>query len=262
MKRPALLGIVNVTPDSFSGDGVTGGAAFARAQQLVEDGADILDIGAESTRPGASPLTAGEEWARLAPLLAALRDTSWRKNIRLSIDTRHAQTAVRALELGADILNDVGGLSDPAMLEILADHSCDIIVMHALSVPADPAILWPETTDVVQEINIWKQAVINRAETSGIASERLIFDPGLGFGKSAEQSLTLILSAEKLVASGGRWLFGHSRKSFIKLFTDAPASERDALTRSFSAMLGAAGVKYLRVHDVAGHRAMLERLCT
>lgn len=262
MKRPALLGIVNVTPDSFSGDGVTGGAAFAHAQQLMDDGADILDIGAESTRPGASPLTAGEEWARLAPLLAALRDTSWRKNIRLSIDTRHAQTAVRALDWGVDIINDVGGLNDAAMLEILAGYTCDIIVMHALAVPADPAILWPETTDVVQEISIWKQAIINRAETSGIASERLIFDPGIGFGKSAEQSLALILSAKKLVASGGRWLFGHSRKSFLRLFTDAPASERDALTRAYSAQLADAHVHYIRVHDVAGHRTMFEHLCT
>lgn len=262
MKRPALLGIVNVTPDSFSGDGVMGTAALAHAQQLIEDGADILDIGAESTRPGATALTAEEEWARLAPLLPALRDAPWRKNIRLSVDTRYAQTVVQALDWGVDIINDVGGLNDAVMLETLAGHTCDIIVMHALTVPADPAVTWAKTVDVAEEIGAWKCAVVVRAEAAGIAPERLIFDPGIGFGKSAEQSLALILLAEKLVASGGRWLFGHSRKSFLKVFTDAPANERDALTRAYSAQLAAAHVHYIRVHDVAGHRAMFEHLCT
>lgn len=262
MKRPTLVGILNVTPDSFAGGGHMGADAVAAAKALVRDGADILDIGAESTRPGATPITAEEEWVRLGPVLAAITEASWRAKVRISIDTRHAATAARVLALGVEIINDVGGLRDHAMIEALRDHAADIVVMHALSIPADPSVTLPADADVIGEVFAWKVEVTRRAEACGVAPERLIYDPGIGFGKTAAQSLALVLHAEELVASGGRWLFGHSRKSFLTLFTDVPATERDALTRAFSAPLAAANVPYLRVHDVAGHRAMFERLCT
>ena len=261
MKRPALIGIVNVTPDSFSGDGRMGAAAVAHAHALVLAGADILDIGAESTRPGALAMTDEQEWERLAPVLRGISEQSWRADVRISVDTRHALTASRALALGVDIINDVGGLKDHTMLEVLSGSMCDCAVMHELGLPADASVTLPEGTDMVAALLMWKEAVTDAAQRAGIVPERLIHDPGIGFGKTPAQSLELILGAGALVASGGRWLYGHSRKSFLKLFTDAPADARDELTRGFSVMLAAADVPYLRVHDVAGQRALFERLC-
>lgn len=256
MNRPAIMGIVNVTPDSFSGDGQLAEQAIAHAQMLVGEGADILDIGAESTRPGATPVSADEEWARLEPVLTGIVDAPWRAGVRLSVDTRHAQTAARALNLGVDIINDVGGLADHAMPETLEEHECNIVVMHALSIPANPALTLPEGCDVIAEILAWKEAVTSRAGAHGIANERLIYDPGIGFGKTAEQSLMLIHSANELVASGGRWLYGHSRKSFLKLvLKEEGVAARDAATLALSKQLTKARVDYLRVHNVALHVA-------
>lgn len=258
MNRPAIMGILNLTPDSFSGDGVMTAQAVRRARAMVVAGADILDIGAESTRPGATPLSAAEEWTRLEPMLQGILAESWSEPVRLSIDTRHAETAAHALDKHVAMINDVGGLADEAMCEVLEEHECDVVVMHALGIPANPAVTLPVGCDVVAEILNWKEAAIKRAAAHGIAAHRLIFDPGIGFGKTAEQSLALIERAGELKASGGRWLYGHSRKSFMKLFTDAPPEGRDALTREFSRKLAEAGIDYLRVHDVAGHVAMFD----
>lgn len=262
MNRPALMGIVNVTPDSFSGDGQLAEQAVRHAEAQLDAGADILDIGAESTRPGAIPLTADLEWARLEPVLNGIIAQRWRSRVRLSVDTRHAVTAARALALGVDMINDVSGLQDPEMAEILVDHTCDIIVMHALSVPAEPHHMLPPDCDVVAEILRWKKHITERVRAHAIAPERLIYDPGIGFGKTAEQSLRLIEHASELKKSGGRWLYGHSRKSFMGLGPHASTAERDAATQNYSRQLAEAGVDYLRVHDVAGHAAMFEKLCT
>lgn len=251
-----LVGILNITPDSFSDGGQFHApeAAFERYAQLVADGAAIVDIGAESTRPGATPLTPDEEWARLGPVLARLPRTH-----RLSIDTRHAATAARALDNGVAMINDVSGFADPAMAPLLAQADCRVIVMHALTVPADPSVHWPEGTDPIAAILAWKSQLLERVALAGIAPERLIFDPGLGFGKTHEQSMALVQRAPELLASGGDWLYGHSRKSFLSLITDAAAPDRDAATLLLSRQLVAAGVHYLRVHDVRGHA---EALCT
>lgn len=262
MKRPALVGIVNVTPDSFSGDGVNTVEAIAQAKQMVVDGADILDIGAESTRPGATPLDDEAEWARLSPALHAMLAADWRAQTRLSIDTRHALTASRALDLGVDIINDVGGLSDNVMAELLGEHDGDIIVMHALGIPADKTHTLPADCDVVAELLTWKETITAHAISRGIAPERLIYDVGIGFGKTAKQSLALMLAAAQFQQSGGRWLYGHSRKSFMALFSDADAHGRDDLSLAFSAQLAGAGVDYLRVHNVARHAALFGQLCT
>lgn len=258
MNRPAIMGILNLTPDSFSGDGVEAGDALKRGRELLADGADIIDLGAESTRPGAMPLLPEAEWARLEPVLYAINEQPWRQSVRLSVDTRHAVTASRALDVGVDFINDVSGFTDASMAEVLEEHECDIVVMHALSVPVDPARTLPETCDVVAEILAWKAQITARAQQHGVATHRLIYDPGIGFGKTAEQSLALIQRAAELKASGGRWLFGHSRKSFMKRMTDAPPEARDALTRQFSLDLAKAGIDYLRVHDVAGHANMFD----
>jgi dihydropteroate synthase len=261
MKRPAVMGILNVTPDSFSGDGQIGDAAVAAAQRLVADGVDVLDVGAESTRPNGEALDSEAEWARLQPVLAALVDQAWRARVRLSVDTRHAQTALRALALGVDMINDVTGLGDPAMQGVLQARPCDVVVMHALSVPVDPSQTLPQGCDVVQEILRWKAAITASAVAAGIDPVRLVYDPGIGFGKTAQQSLTLMQGAADLVGSGGRWLFGHSRKSFLKLFTAAEAAQRDDLTLAFSAQLAAAGVHLVRVHAVGRHVELFRRLC-
>jgi dihydropteroate synthase len=262
MKRPALMGIVNVTPDSFSGDGVNADKAIALAEQLVKDGADIIDIGAESTRPGATPLADEEEWARLAPVLSGIMEAPGRRRVRLSVDTRHALTASRALDLGVEIINDVSGLADHAMAQLLAGHAGDVVVMHALSIPAVTSQTLPAECDVVDELLAWKTNITTQALAHGIAAERLIYDVGIGFGKTPKQSLELMLAAAQFQQSGGRWLFGHSRKSFLKLFTNADASMRDDLTLAFSAQLAQADVDFIRVHNVARHAALFEQLCT
>jgi dihydropteroate synthase len=258
------MGVLNLTPDSFSDGGafMENDAAIAQFEQLIVDGADILDIGAESTRPGATPLTHAQEWARLQPLLAQVMQHPSRSNITISIDTRHAQTAANALAIGAEMINDVGGLRDADMRAVLAASTCDIVVMHALTIPSDKAVVWPPGTNPLTEVLAWKLEVAALAATASIAPERLIFDPGIGFGKTPEQSLALILHAAEIIGQGGRWLYGHSRKSFLTLFSDVPATERDALTLAFSAQLAFAEVDYLRVHAVAKHRALLERICT
>jgi dihydropteroate synthase len=182
--------------------------------------------------------------------------------VRLSVDTRHAASAERALDLGVDIINDVGGLTDPAMQRVLQGHRCSVVVMHALSVPVDPSLTLPADCDVTAEILRWKQDVRKVAQAGGLDPSRLIYDPGIGFGKSARQSLELLHSARALVDSGGNWLVGHSRKSFLKLFTDAEAADRDDLTLAFSSGLAHAGVGMLRVHAVAPHATLFDRLCT
>ncbi len=260
MSAPLLMGILNLTPDSFSGDGVLGSAACDAAERMVSQGADIVDLGAESTRPRGQAVAPDDEWQRLHPVLAALATRAWRARVRLSVDTRHAPTAARALALGVDIVNDVSGLADPQMLAVLQPGACDVVVMHALSLPVDPAHTLPADCDVEAEILRWKAEVRSRAERAGIDPARLLYDPGIGFGKTALQSLALMHAAPRLVASGGRWLFGHSRKSFLRLFTNADAAQRDELTLALSARLMADGVHVIRVHDVARHAELRARL--
>jgi dihydropteroate synthase len=157
-----------------------------------------------------------------------------------------------------EIVNCVDGLASPAMQAVLAAGRGDVIVMHALAVPADPALLLAPDCDPVEVVLAWKDGVLATAREAGIDAARLVFDPGIGFGKRARQSLALVLGADRLVASGGRWLFGHSRKSFLALFTGAPAAGRDDLTLALSAGLAHAGVHMLRVHDVARHAAYFD----
>lgn len=262
--RPAtrLMAIMNLTPDSFSDGGmISQETAREYFLQLVEAGADYVDIGAESTRPGATPLSAEEEWARLEAPLQTIVNHPKRAQVRLSLDTRHATTAARALGLGVDMVNDVSGLRDAAMQRTLAQSNGDIVVMHALSIPADPAIILPSDADPVAVILAWKREREATLKASGIAPERLIFDPGIGFGKSAAQSLALLHRASELVDEGGRWLIGHSRKSFLKAVSapEHPAA-RDAATLPFSRDLMQIPLDILRVHDVAGHRQLREEV--
>ena len=246
------MGILNVTPDSFSDGGRHFGpeAALSRAKKMVEEGADIIDIGAESTRPGFSPVTAEEEWARLeAPLTAVLRD----KIAPVSVDTTKAEIARRAVALGAAVINDVSGLTpgpdfgDPALAQVAADSGAALVVMHHCA-EADP------DRDILQDMRAFFTRALERAEQAGIARENIILDPGVGFGKTFEQNLIAATSAGALKATFGLpVLVGLSRKRFIGALTGAPTEKRLAGTLAADLAALHAGADIIRVHDVAEH---------
>lgn len=261
MPLPQLMGILNLTPDSFSGDGIVDvDAAVAAAHRLVAEGAKLIDIGAESTRPGATAVAPAAEWARLEPVLRRLADAPWRPQVRLSVDTRHATTARACLDCGIDMLNDVSGLTDPRMREVAAAATCDVVVMHATAVPADPAVKLPADCDVVAALAAWRDETIRIATQAGIAAQRLIFDPGIGFGKSTRQTLDLIARVDALTGLGGRWLFGHSRKSILPPACYTSLAQRDDATLLVSALLARSQVSILRVHQLARHAALFAQL--
>lgn len=262
----SLAGILNLTPDSFSDGGhfCKPEAALAQASRMIAEGARVVDVGAESTRPGAAALTAAQEWARLSPVLEDLAALCHAQGARLSVDTRHAENAVHALKIGADWINDVGGFSSPDMVDAVRASSCHLVMMHSLTVPADPAAVLPESVDAVEEVARWCIVRAQELAAAGIAPERLIFDPGIGFGKTARQSLALVEGAADLRARTRLpLLFGHSRKSFLLPLLDEPDSTaaRDATTVRISAALAAAGVEWLRVHNVALHASRHPRAC-
>ncbi len=255
-----LVAILNVTPDSFSdgGEHAYPAAAAARIGGLLGEGADVLDIGAESTRPGATALTPAEEWHRLEPVLAAA--VTMAGAIPVSVDTRHAETARRALDMGAAWINDVSGFSDEAMIEAVKPYSCMLVAMHSLGIPPSPVQTLDPNSDPVRGVMQWMEDVVTRLCDQGIGRERIILDPGIGFGKTPEQSFELIKRVNELKQLGRPVLVGHSRKSFLSLLTAKPAAKRDAETLSISEYLAQSGVDYLRVHDVASHRRMLDNV--
>ena len=250
-----LMGIVNATPDSFSGDGVLAHQALERALQMIEDGADILDIGGESTRPGAAPVALDEELNRVIPLIEAL---AARTDVALSVDTTKAAVARRAIEAGACIVNDISGATfDENMLETLAPLDCGVILMHLRGAPAQMGWSRKEggTNDVIAEVLDFWRARRNAANQSGIADERLCFDAGFGFGKSVEENLELIRRGCELRAFGFPVLSGTSRKSTIgKILDNAPVEERVMGGAAAVALAIAGGADIVRVHDVAAMR--------
>lgn len=253
------MGILNITPDSFSDGGRSDAETIAALDQLLTDGADIIDVGAESTRPGATPLTHAEEWARLEGLLPNIIQRTHAAGKRISLDTRHAQTAKAALALGVDILNDVSGCTAPEMIAALAESDCDVVCMHSLTIPADPTVTVAAGLDVVMEMRQFAKQRITALTAAGIAPSRIIFDPGIGFNKTAAQSLELIRRADELKSLGLRLLIGHSRKSFLGSIQATPSGwhERDMLTLAVSQYLVQHGVDILRVHHIQWHAELL-----
>jgi dihydropteroate synthase len=244
-----LVGIMNITPDSFSG-GAHGGteSALALARNLREQGASVIDLGAESTRPGATPVAPDEEWARLAPVLQSLREQL--PELPISIDTRHAETARRACDAGAAWINDVTGFADPAMRALLKDTRVRGVVMHSLGVPPTREVTLDLARDPVEQLRGWAAERIDLLERQGISGDRLLFDPGLGFGKTSEQSFEILGACECFRDLGVPLFMGHSRKSFLNQVTTRQASERDLETSALSLLLAKQGADYLRVHDV------------
>jgi 2-amino-4-hydroxy-6-hydroxymethyldihydropteridine diphosphokinase/dihydropteroate synthase len=256
---PLWMGIVNVTPDSFSdgGETTTWDAVEARVDEMLDAGAQILDLGAESTRPGAEPLTADDEWARLEPILERLVDKLAAAPLppRISVDTYHADVARRALASGAHIVNDVGGLTSPEMQELAGSCDAEFVAMHSLTVPADRNVTLPPDKNPVDEVLRWLDARRREWDAAGIAASRILFDPGIGFGKNPLQSLELLRNVRRFHGSGFRCLIGHSRKSFMAGFTKRTIADRDLFTIGASLNLCAQGVDVIRVHDVPAHVA-------
>lgn len=256
-----LAGILNLTPDSFSDGGnyLDVQAMRAAVHSMAEAGADVIDVGAESTRPGAVLIDAETEWARLEPFAEVLPECRQR-GLKVSVDTRHPTVAAKMLERGVDWINDVGGFADPAMLEAVRGSNCRLVVMHSLSIPADPEVTLPADQDVIGQLLDFAHARIRHLQAQEIAQERIIFDPGIGFGKTAAQSWEIVLRVGELHTLGVPLQVGHSRKSFLKQVADVPAVERDAPTLAVSGHLLREGVQYLRVHDVKSHALLIRTL--
>lgn len=251
---PQLVGVINVTPDSFSDGGkfLSADKALQQALYLVYSGAEIIDIGAESTAPNASPLDPETEWKRLQPVLSAIKKARGDFIItpKISVDTRHADVAEKALSFGADWINDVTGLTNPTMREIVAQSKADCVVMHHRSIPASRDHILPREQDPVKLVYEWGAKQLDKLEQAGIARERIIFDPGIGFGKVPEHSFLLIKHIDVLTKLGTRLLVGHSRKSFLSLFTHHPSSDRDIESLVNTLYLARKPIDYLRVHNV------------
>lgn len=255
--RPLLLGIVNVTPDSFSDGGryFDSEVAVAHAVQLVEEGADMLDIGAESTRPGAVPVEATEERRRLIPVVRAIAKAV---AVPISIDTSKASVAKAAINEGAVIVNDVTGLrGDPAMVDLIAQTGAGIVLMHMQGTPQTMQQA-PEYQDVVEDVAAFLSERAQYAIGRGIAQSQIIIDPGIGFGKVLVQNLDLLGQLSRFIQLGYPLLIGPSRKSFIGQLTGQPVEDRAWGTAAAVAIAVEQGAHILRVHDVRAMRDVVE----
>jgi len=261
-RRPLVMGIVNVTPDSFSDGGRHDDphAAVAHGLRLVAEGADILDVGGESTRPFAEPVAAAEEWGRVGEVVRQLAAAA---GVPVSIDTSKAFVAARALDAGAEIVNDVTGLEgDPEMLRVVRDTQAAVCAMHMRGTPRTMQID-PRYDDVVAEIHGYLAARRDALIDAGIAADRICLDPGIGFGKTHTHNVELMRHAARFLDLGVPILVGHSRKGFLakaieqRLGRAATEPERDALTAAAACGLAAVGVQVVRVHAVGLVRAAL-----
>jgi dihydropteroate synthase len=249
-RRGRIMGILNVTPDSFSDGGTHAGvkAAVDHARRMIAEGAEIIDIGGESTRPGAAEVSVGEEIARTAPVIAALR-AEW--DGLISIDTTKAAVAAAALEAGADIVNDVSGLtSDPEMAPVCAKSGCGVVVMHMQGDPRTMQVA-PHYDDVVAEVRAFFEERLGTLTEAGIDPEALCLDPGIGFGKTVAHNLALLRALPELGVAGRPLLLGVSRKSFIgRVLGSSDLGDRSWPTVAITAWAREAGVMLHRVHEV------------
>lgn len=255
LKTPltSWMTIVNATPDSFSDGGVfSSGAAFEAALAEADRCCvQIVDVGAESTRPNGTPVPEEEEWSRLRPFLETFASafSGRRFRPRLSVDTRRAAIAEKALEYGADIINDVDFGRDPRMAEVLKSADCDYCVAHSVTAPVDPARLLPASLDVVAYLKQVATDKLDELASKGIAPARVIFDPGIGFGKTWRHNLDILRRAEEFLELPCRIAIGHSRKAFMKMFSQRAPDERDAETMGISMRLAGTAVDWIRVHQ-------------
>ena len=254
-RRTLIMGVLNVTPDSFSDGGryLSKGAALVRARQMREEGADLIDIGGESTRPGADPVSLEEESARVVPVVRALREG----NIGgISIDTTKSEVARRALEAGAEVVNDISGLAfDEGMADVVAGAGARLIVGHTRGSPKtmqSGAIVYPQ--GVVSAVLAGLDRSAAKAEAAGIPRSRIMVDPGFGFGKSVEHNCQLLRELKALSELGLPIVVGTSRKTFLGTLTGRPVHERVYATAATVALAIGHGAAMVRVHDVAAMR--------
>jgi dihydropteroate synthase len=248
LSRPHVMGIVNVTPDSFSDGGqhASRDAAVSHAMRLIEQGADILDIGGESTRPGAEPVSLQEELARVIPVIKALRPMV---NVPISIDTYKPEVMRQAIETGADIVNDVRALREAGALEVVAASNAGVCLMHMRGTPQtmqqDPVY-----DDVVGEVSCFLSARYEAALNAGISKSRIVLDPGFGFGKRTVHNIALLQQLDKLAELGQPLLVGLSRKSILGAITGKHEHERLYASLAAAVIAAMKGARILRVHDV------------
>jgi dihydropteroate synthase len=260
-RRTYIMGIINVTPDSFSGDGLLKSEHLApvveQARRFIEEGADILDLGGESTRPGSLPVSEEEEYSRVIPAIEAVRQVF--TDVTISVDTYRSSIASAAIEAGADWINDVWGLRmDPAMAAVVASSGCPIVLMHNRSKPKDVAqeqrlgghYIGIHYDDVIGDIHRELSEQIEVGLRAGVNIEQIIIDPGIGFGKTVEQNLELLDRLDELKSLGRPMLIGPSRKSFIGYTLDLPSDDRVEGTAAAVAIGIARGADIVRVHDV------------
>jgi dihydropteroate synthase len=246
--RTAVMGVLNVTPDSFSDGGrhADSGVAIEAAVAMTEAGADIIDIGGESTRPGAPEVSADDETARVLPVIAGIKK---RIAARISVDTMKAEVARRALDAGADMINDVSGLRDPGMLPLLVERRAPVVLMH---MRGSPRTMQKETRydDLLGELAAFLRDRAESAVTAGLSDDKIIIDPGIGFGKSVEGNLRILERLDVLREVGKPILIGASRKSFIGAVLDRPVEDRLEGSLAVAAWASAAGAHVIRAHDV------------
>jgi len=254
-RRTLVMGVLNVTPDSFSDGGrfLDPRAAVERAHAMAREGADLIDIGGESTRPGAAPVPLSEEVRRVMPVVEALagafRDMRESRPL-LSVDTRKAEVARRAAEAGADLINDVSGLThDPAMAATVADSGLPIVIQHTRGTP-ETMQRFPRYSHLLPEIAAFLRGRIDQAVRAGVREDRIIVDPGIGFGKRRRDNLGILRHLRVLASLGRPILVGASRKSFLKGQGDLPAAERLEASLAAEALAIAEGADIIRVHDV------------
>jgi dihydropteroate synthase len=249
LTQPRVMGIVNVTPDSFSDGGrhASTALALAHCERLLAEGADLLDIGGESTRPGSLAVPHEEELARVLPVL----EGALKLGCPVSVDTRHAEVMRAVLALGADIVNDIHALQAPGALDVVAAHGrCGVCLMHMHGTP-ETMQARPAYDDVVRQVGEFLRERVQTLETRGVAGERIVLDPGIGFGKRPEHNIALLRRQRELLALGRPLLVGWSRKSTLGAITGRDVASRQAA--SVAAALAAVqhGARIVRVHDVA-----------
>ena len=257
MSVPKIMGILNVTPDSFSDGGRFNDPdrLTAQVRDMVAAGVDILDVGGESTRPFAEPVAEAEELNRVLPAIRAIRKIT---DLPVSIDTTKAEVARQALAAGASMVNDISALrQDPAMAGVVAAYEGPVIIMHMQGTPGDMQVN-PSYRDVVEEICDFFAGRIAWMEGQGIDRERIILDPGIGFGKTLEHNLAILGNIRQFKQFGLPVLIGHSRKSFLEKLLGLPVEQRDCPTAILSSMLARQGVDILRVHNVRLNRQALQ----
>jgi dihydropteroate synthase len=255
---PALFGILNVTSDSFSdgGDFLDPEAAARHAELLLDQGADVIDVGGESTRPGSDPLSAEEELRRVVPVVRKLLEA--RPGAVVSVDTYRATTAEAALDAGARVVNDVTALrGDPRMAALVADAGCPVVLMHMLGEPKTMQ-REPRYDDVVGEVRGFLEERAGQANAAGVAAENVILDPGIGFGKTPDHNLSLLRRLDAIVSLGFPVLLGASRKRFIGTITGAEEAKERVFGTVATTVLGyERGATLFRVHDVRANREAL-----